>query len=69
MMNNRQYTYELFLEDLEDYESGWLTWESRKAYHVDNQIINYVNENFYQIHGRDIDDFGVEVYYFNSGTK
>jgi len=69
MMNNRQYTYELFLEDLEEYESGWLTWESRKAYHVDNQIINYANENFYQIHGRDIDDFRVEVYYFNSATK
>ncbi len=67
LMNNRQYTYEQFLDDLEEYDSGWLTWESRKAYHVDPQIISYANDNFYKIHGWNVDDFGVEVYYFTPG--
>jgi len=64
MQNNRKYTYDQFLADIEGHDSGWLTWESRKSYHVDNQIIKFANEHFYKIHSRDVDDTGVEVFYF-----
>ena len=66
MQSNRKYTYDQFLDDIEGHDSGWLTWESRKSYHIDRQIISFANEHCYKLHGRNVDESGVEVFYFTS---
>ena len=65
MLNNGQYSYESFLKDISKYDSGWITWETRKGYHIRGDIKNYINKNFKKYHGRGIDDTNVEVYYFD----
>jgi hypothetical protein len=70
MLSNNRYEFDVFMEDLQKYESGWITWESRKSYHLLNSIKHYCCDNFVQLHGRwckdnVIDDIGVEVFYFN----
>jgi len=71
MLNNQKYEYEEFLGDLIKYESGWMTWETRKTYHINDEIVAYIcnNDDFTHIHGTlcgdEIDDTCIEVFYFN----
>lgn len=65
MRSNSNYTYEEFYNDLSNSSSGWLTWETRKSYHIQSQIIKYIDANFKKYHGNGIDNTNVEVYYFN----
>ncbi|WP_254522229.1 glycosyltransferase family 39 protein [Natrinema caseinilyticum] len=65
MEHNQAYTPAEFHRDLSAYESGWITWETRKSYHVHPEIREYVDENFEHYHGDGVDETGVEVYYFN----
>jgi len=65
MSRNRGYSLEQFLTDLEKYQSGWITWETRKSYHLRPEIISYINNNFEKYHGQGIDNTKVEVYYFD----
>jgi hypothetical protein len=65
MLNLQQYTFDKFLSDLDRYDSGWLTWETRKAYHIQPQILEYIDTYFIKLHGEGIDDTMVEVYYYS----
>ena len=65
MSSNKRYTYEQFQNDLRAYESGWITWETTKGYHIRKDIKNYIAKNFQKYHGNGVDDTIVEVYYFN----
>ena len=69
MFNNKKYSFEMFIEDIKKYPSGYLTWESKKRYHLENEIKKYCCDNFQQIHGSGceniIDDFGIDIFYFH----
>jgi hypothetical protein len=70
MLSNNRYEFDTFMEDLEKYESGYITWESRKSYHLLNSIKHYCCDNFVQLHGgwcdREYENTTrVEVFYFN----
>lgn len=65
MKNNQRYGPEEFRRDLQRYESGWVTWETRKTYHVHPEVRAYIAEHFEKRHGNGVDDTRVEVYYFN----
>ncbi|MEA2020129.1 MAG: glycosyltransferase family 39 protein [Patescibacteria group bacterium] len=65
MRNKRKYDFFEFLEDLGKCKSGWVTWETRKGYHIQEDIIDYIEENFEKYHGQGVDNTNVEVYYFN----
>jgi uncharacterized membrane protein len=65
MQNNQTYAIEQFKEDLEKYQQGWITWETKKSYHLADEIIDFIDNNFEKIHGSSIDDTNVEVYYFS----
>ena len=65
MLNARKYKYETFLEDVQKYDAGWITWETRKSYHINNSILSYIDKNFTKHHGKNMDNLGVEVYYFD----
>lgn len=57
---------DLFREYVRRWESGWITWPSGKAHHIDPEIRRYLDENFDKRHGRGVDDTNVEVYYFDT---
>ena len=65
MLNKKQYEYDTFLSDLETYDSGWLTWEKKKRYHIQKEILKYAENNFQKIGGDGIDNTRIEVYYFD----
>ncbi|WP_290811039.1 glycosyltransferase family 39 protein [Halovivax sp.] len=65
MLNNQEYGPDEFHDDLERHDSGWVTWETGKTYHVHPEVREYVEENFEQRHGSGVDDTRVEVYYFD----
>ncbi|MFW6233369.1 MAG: ArnT family glycosyltransferase [Nanoarchaeota archaeon] len=65
MLNNKKYTYEQFLIDINKSNKGWITWETRKSYHLNRDIIKYISDNFKQYQGYGVDDTFVEVWYFN----
>jgi hypothetical protein len=65
MLSNRQYTYAQFLTDLSKYQSGWITWETQKTYHLDPNIVAFIEEHFEEVHGKGLDNTNVQVYYFN----
>lgn len=60
----RRYPYEQFLADLAMWDEGWVTWESVKSYHINQDIRDFIDQNFQKVHGRGVDETGVEVYYF-----
>lgn len=66
MLHGKDYEFDQFIEDLNSYPAGWLTWETRKSYHIQDDIIEYVDRYFEKLHGSGIDDTYVEVYYYDS---
>lgn len=58
----QEYSYEKFLETIAKYDRIWITWETRKSYHIKPEIIHFVDSNFVKIHGEGIDDTNVELY-------
>lgn len=64
LQNNKRYEFEDFLEELDKYKAGWVTWEARKGYHIRGEIRSYIDKNFVKLQGRDVDETNVEVYYF-----
>ncbi len=66
MRNLKQYTFDHFIADLEKYDSGWVTWETRKSYHLDDQVRAYIDTYFLKLHGEGVDETGVEVYYYST---
>jgi len=66
MLNNQSYSYQSFREDLARYESGWITWETRKRYHIQPEIRDFAQQYLTKIHGAEADASGVELYYFST---
>jgi hypothetical protein len=69
MRNLKQYSFDNFMADLEKYDSGWATWETRKSYHLDDQVRAYIETYFLKLHGEGVDDTGVEVYYYSISDR
>lgn len=65
MLSNGKYSLEQFRCDSKKYGGGWITWETRKSYHVHKDLREYIDKNFIKYHGKGIDNTNVEVYYFN----
>ena len=61
----KEYTMDQFMTDLRKEGHGWITWEVHKAHHWKPEIVEYVYRNFKHIHGGNIDDLGVELFYFD----
>ena len=64
MLNRQNYSHQMFLEDISKYDSGWITWETRKSYHIQPSIRAYIDANFEKLNGNGIDGTRTEVYYF-----
>lgn len=69
MENNKNYEFENFINDLKKFDSGYITWETRKSYHISSDIIKFIDNNFIKLHGQNLDNTNVEVYYFDPETK
>ena len=65
MKNNAIYKFDEFIIDLNKYESGWITWETRKSYHLDKKIREYIDDHFIKYSGDGVNDTNVNVYYYN----
>jgi hypothetical protein len=59
------YNFEHFFNDIQKYKRGWVIWESSKEFHVHPQVAAYVKTLFKKIHGAEIDDTNIEVYFFD----
>jgi len=66
MRNHQTYSFSQFLDDLQNHKAGWITWETRKAYHIQPEILSYIDTHFLKLHGAGIDDTNVEVYYYSN---
>ncbi len=64
MLRHELYSFETFIADLQQYQAGWVTWETRKSRHLEQDIIDFIDTHFEKIHGQGVDDLKVEVYYF-----
>lgn len=52
MKENNNYKISDLLRDIEQYESGWITWRTSKTnLHIDTDVHKYICTNFEQIHG------------------
>lgn len=69
LKNNQQYSFEEFLYMISQYDRIWITWETRKSYHLQPEIIRFVNSHFEKIHGRDVDNTNVELYLWDKGSQ
>ncbi len=65
MLSHQKYTLNQLINDLSKYNAGWITWETRKSYHIKPEIICFIDSNFKKFHGQEIDDTNVEVYYYD----
>lgn len=65
LLSHERYTLDQFRSDIQSFPSGWVSWETRKHYHLRKDFVRYVREHFKKIHGKGIDNTNVEVYYFD----
>jgi len=61
--------FETFMENIDKYDRIWITWETKKSYHLNTAIIGYVDGHFEKIHGRGVDNSKVEVYFLDKSNK
>ncbi|MCD5381818.1 MAG: glycosyltransferase family 39 protein [Candidatus Pacebacteria bacterium] len=66
LLNQKQFSYDDFLTAVNGAHAGWVTWETKKRYHIDDNIRLYAEMHFTKLHGENVDDTGIEVYYFTS---
>lgn len=65
MRNNKRYEFERFIKDIQQAKTGWLIWMTNKSYHINQQILDFIFQNFKQYHGHKFDDTLMELYYFD----
>ena len=65
MGSYQDFSYDEFQDVIHRFDSGWVTWETRKSYHIENNTRDYVEKNFVKYHGEGIDTTNVEIFYFN----
>jgi hypothetical protein len=56
---------EQFEADIRAEGRGWFLWELHKSHHLRQEIIQYIYKNFKPIHNSNLDDLGVELFYFD----
>lgn len=61
----RSYTLEQFIADVQAEKHGWVMWEHHKSYQWQPEILNYIYARFKPYHGQNLDDLGVELFYFD----
>lgn len=61
----REYSLSDLQSDVEAAGSGWIVWESNKYFHLDREVIDYMNDNFRKLYGEGVDDTRVELFYFS----
>jgi 4-amino-4-deoxy-L-arabinose transferase-like glycosyltransferase len=61
----KEYTLEQFKHDVSLAQRGWVMWETHKVYHWRDEVIVYIYEHFKVYHGRQKDNLGLELWYFN----
>ncbi|NJO88115.1 MAG: LamG domain-containing protein [Chloroflexia bacterium] len=64
MSRDKKYSYSTFLEDINKYKAGWVSWSTFNQYHIDDDIVQYCNLYFTKYHGYGIDETNKEVFYF-----
>ena len=62
LQNYQSYSYDRFLDTTARHDRIWITWETRKSYHIQPEIIEFVDAHFEKIHGEGIDETNVELY-------
>lgn len=62
---NKEYTLEQLKLDFKAAQRGWLVWDQHKSYHWREDVLRYIYSNFQHVHGGQLDDMGVELFYFN----
>lgn len=60
-----QYTVNQLKDDMRKAGSGWVTWPRVKMSHLNRDVINYIYQNGQHLHGYNVDDTDVEVFYFH----
>lgn len=68
LFGNKDYSEEAemrFLQTLQSYESGFITWDEFAAGDIKTSTKEYIGEHFKQLSGAGLDKTRVEVYYFN----
>ena len=71
MLWYQKYSFNDFISDIEHYDAGWVTLETRHRHvHLEPAIVDYLDYHFEKIHGEGVDDTRVEVFYYdNSNTR
>jgi 4-amino-4-deoxy-L-arabinose transferase-like glycosyltransferase len=68
MLYDKKYSFVQFLNDLQENNDKtiWVTWETRKTYHLNDDVVEYIKNNFKQIHGSGVDNLNIEIYVLNN---
>ena len=68
--NDKSLSFEDFLALIGRHKSGFITWESRKVTHIDDQIAEYCCESLKQLAGhscgKKLDNNLIEIFYFDN---
>ncbi len=56
--------FNLIIDTLQKYPSGWLTWMSHNTFRMDPKLVNYANLYFTKYHGLGVDKTGVELFHY-----
>lgn len=59
------YTLDQFKEVIRQKGHGWVMWEWHKSHHLPLDIRKYIYKRFKAYHNGNIDDLGVELFYFD----
>ena len=61
----RLYTLDQFIADVRSEKHGWVMWELHKSYQWQPEILDYIYARFKPYHSQNLDDLGVELFYFD----
>ncbi len=59
------YTLDQFKADVRSKGHGWVMWEWHKSHHWREEIRQYIYKKFKPYHNANMDDYGVELFYFD----
>ncbi len=59
------YTLNQFKDVIRQEKQGWVMWELHKSHHMPIEIRKYIYRRFKPYHNGNIDDLGVELFYFD----
>jgi hypothetical protein len=65
VLKKRAYAMDQFLADIRAERHGWVMWELHKAYNWQPEILSYIYARFKPYHNQNMDELGVELFYFD----